>query len=107
MEHLFILLQAPNGGGVVGQLLLWGGIILVFYFFMIRPQQKKQKDQKVFTENLTKGQSVVTIGGIHGKILSTDKETLVLEVDKGTKLVVERSAISQESSKRYNDSVEK
>jgi preprotein translocase subunit YajC len=107
MQHLFILLQSPNGGGIVGQLLLWGGIILVFYFFMIRPQQKKQKDQKVFTENLAKGQSVVTIGGIHGKILSADKETLVLEVDKGTKLVVERSAISQESSKRYEDAAVK
>lgn len=107
MEPLFIVLQALGGNDMVGTILVWGGIILVFYFFMIRPQQKKQKDQKVFTENLSKGQSVVTIGGIHGKIVSTEKDTLVLEVDKGTKLVVERSAISQESSKRYEDTAAK
>jgi preprotein translocase subunit YajC len=100
MTQAFILLQA-QGGGLTGQLLLWGGIILVFYFFMIRPQQKKQKDQKLFSENLAKGQSVVTIGGIHGKIVDTESDTVVLDVGKGTRLVVERSAISQESSKRY------
>ena len=44
-------------------------MLVVFYFFMIRPQQKKQKELKAFRENMKAGDKVVTIGGIHGKIL--------------------------------------
>jgi preprotein translocase subunit YajC len=104
--NAFILAQA-GGGDWMGQLLLWGGIILVFYFFMIRPQQKKQKDQKSFSESLTKGAMVVTIGGLHGKVLTVEDNTVILEVDKGTRMVFEKSAISLDSSKQYMDTAKK
>jgi len=104
--NVFILAQV-GGGDWMGQLLLWGGIILVFYFFMIRPQQKKQKDQKSFSESLTKGAMVVTIGGLHGKVLSVEDSTVILEVDKGTRMVFEKSAISLDSSKQYMDTAKK
>ncbi|MFZ6664333.1 preprotein translocase subunit YajC [Peijinzhouia sedimentorum] len=104
--NAFILAQA-GGGDWMGQLLLWGGIILVFYFFMIRPQQKKQKDQKSFSESLTKGAMVVTIGGLHGKVLTVEDTTVTLEVDKGTRMVFEKSAISLDSSKQYMDTAKK
>ena len=104
---LTILLQAtPSGGGQYFQLIFFGAIILVFYFFMIRPQQKKAKDQKVFRENLKKGDTVVTIGGLHGKIESIGSDdTIIVEVDKGVRLKFEKSAISQESSKKYQSTV--
>ena len=54
---------------------------------------------KKFIEEIKRGDNVVTIGGLHGKILSTDEATVTLEVDKGVKLKFNRSAISQESSK--------
>lgn len=95
-----ILLQAGAGSGAYMQFILMGGIFLVMYFFMIRPQQKKQKDQKVFIENLKKGDNVVTIGGLHGKIVETTANTVVLEVDRGTKLTFEKTAISRDSSQR-------
>lgn len=104
--NAFILAQA-GGGDWMGQLLLWGGIILVFYFFMIRPQQKKQKDQKSFSESLTKGAMVVTIGGLHGKVLTVEDTTVTLEVDKGTRMVFEKSAISLDSSKQFMDTAKK
>ncbi len=104
--NAFILAQV-GGGDWMGQLLLWGGIILVFYFFMIRPQQKKQKDQKSFSESLTKGAMVVTIGGLHGKVLTVEDNTVILEVDKGTRMVFEKSAISLDSSKQYMDTAKK
>lgn len=66
----------------------------VFYFFMIRPQQKKQKELKNFRENLKQGDKVVTIGGIHGKILEVT-DTTVLINSEGTKIRMEKSAISQ------------
>ena len=62
----FVLLQTAGGGGGMVQLVLMGGIILVFWLFMIRPQAKKAKEQKKFTENMQKGDKVVTIAGIHG-----------------------------------------
>ena len=67
--------------------------LVVFYFFLIRPQQKKQKELKSFRENLKQGDKVVTIGGIHGKILEIT-DTTVLINSEGTKLRIEKSAIS-------------
>ncbi len=97
-----IFAQAATGGdnAWMSQLLLFGGIILIFYFFMIRPQQKKQKDHKKFVEDIKKGDNVVTIGGMHGKIYSIDDELVTLDVDKGTKLTFEKSSISLEQSKK-------
>jgi len=66
----------------------------VFYFFMIRPQMKKQKELKKFRENLAQGDKIVTIGGIHGKILEIT-DTTVLISSEGTKIRFEKSAIAQ------------
>jgi len=99
---LQILLQAPAGGGF-SNIIFIGAIILVFYFFMVRPQQKKASDQKKFRESLTKGANVITIGGLHGKIISVEDTTVVLEVDRGVRLNFEKtsiaSAVSEEAVK--------
>jgi preprotein translocase subunit YajC len=99
MEHLLnILLLAPQqqGGDKSGwwsflPLLL---IIVVFYFFFIRPQMKRSKDQKKFREALQKGQKVVTVGGIHGKIVEIQDTTVTLEVENEVRFRVEKSAIA-------------
>ena len=94
-----ILLQLPSGlPAMLPNILLWGGVALVFYLFMIRPQQKKQKDQKSFVDNLRKGDNVVTIGGLHGRIASVDANTVVLEVDRGVKMTFEKSSVSREAT---------
>ena len=94
-----ILLQAttPSGNGIT-TILMMGGIAIVFYFFMIRPQQKKQKEQKKFIEEIKKGDSVVTIGGIHGKVVEVSETKLTLDVDGKTKIQFDKSAVSQENS---------
>ncbi len=98
----FILLQAEGAGGsgIMGQVFLFGSIILIMYFFMIRPQQKKQKDAKNFVESIKKGDQVVTIGGIHGKVSSLEGDAIIMDLDKGVKIKVEKSAISAEFSKK-------
>ena len=73
-------------------------IVGVFYFFMIRPQMKKQKDEKKFRENLQKGDSVVTIGGIHGKIIEIEAATILVEVAMGTRIRFEKAAVSMNQS---------
>lgn len=101
-----ILLQAGQGGGI-SSLILFGGVALVFYFFMIRPQQKKQKEQKKFIEEIKRGDNVVTVGGIHGKVMSTDEDTVVLEVDKGVKITFQKSSISLDATKPASAKEEK
>ena len=98
-----ILLQTSSATGNMGSLLLFGGIAIIFYFFMIRPQQKKQKDQRKFINEIKKGDHIVTIGGVHGKIVEIDEETVTVDVEKGARIKFERSAISLESSKKLTE----
>ena len=82
-------------------------MIAIFYFFFIRPQQRKQKETKKYLEEIKKGEMVVTVGGIHGKIVEVSDTTVLVDVDRGTKLLVEKASISLEASKRLNDNSEK
>ncbi len=93
---LTLLLQFSGAPAGLSNILFIGAIILVFYFFMIRPQQKKVSDQKKFRESLVKGADVITIGGLHGRIVTVDDTTVVLEVDRGTRLTFEKSSIASE-----------
>jgi len=97
----------PQGkGGSSGTLIMMGLMILVFWLFMIRPQAKKAKKQKEFINNLQKGDKIVTIAGIHGKVNKVaDDGTLELEVSPGSYLKVERSAISLEWTANINKPV--
>jgi preprotein translocase subunit YajC len=99
-----ILLQAPAAGGSNNySLFLLAGMILVFYFFMIRPQAKKAKDAKKFQQDLQKGDKVVTIAGIHGTVNKVNEDgTISLEVNPGSYLKMEKSAISIEWSQQLN-----
>jgi preprotein translocase subunit YajC len=86
----------------IGQFLPMILIIVVFYFFMIRPQMKKAKDHKKYVEELKKGDKVITTSGIHGKIVDVNDTTFVVDVDSGTKIRFDKSAISLEASKALN-----
>ena len=87
-----ILLQAAEGQGSA-QLLFFGLIFVVMYFFMIRPQVKKQKKENKFRSQLSKGDQVITIGGIHGKIIELKENSVIIE-NYGVKMKIEKSAIS-------------
>ncbi|MBU2553447.1 MAG: preprotein translocase subunit YajC [Bacteroidales bacterium] len=100
MESMFILLQAEASeqSSWMSMLPLFL-ILIVFYFFFIRPQTKKSKEQKKFRESLQKGQKVITIGGIHGKISEINDTTVVLDISGGQlKITVEKSAIVQNTA---------
>lgn len=80
-------------------------IILLFavmYLFLIRPQMKKSKQEKQFAAELKKGDKVITMGGMHGKILELyDDGTCVIESGAG-KIKFERTAISMEKTRQLN-----
>ncbi|HOS49220.1 MAG TPA: preprotein translocase subunit YajC [Bacteroidia bacterium] len=104
MTTLNILLQA-GGGSAFQQIIPIALIMIVFYFFMIRPQTKKAKLEKDFKESLKKGDKVVTIGGVHGKIIEVQDKTFTLEIDNNVKVKIEKSAISAEVTKQYQEPV--
>ena len=88
------------GGGMGAQtFILFGGMFAVMYFFMIRPQQKKAKEQKAFQEAIGKGDKIVTMSGIHGKIVKVIDSTFELEIANNTTITIEKSVVSLEVTK--------
>ena len=81
---------------LVLQLVLLG---VIFYFFMIRPENKRRKAIATMQSSLEKGDRVVTIGGIHGRIHALEQETVTLINDEGQKWMFERNAISRKVEK--------
>ena len=67
------------------------------YFFMIRPQIKKQKKEHEYRSSLEKGDKIITIGGVHGKIISIKEDTVIIEVNEKTTLKIEKSSMSTNS----------
>ncbi len=92
-----IILFASNANDQKGagweQLIFLVLIIVVFYFFMIRPQMKRQKEMRKFREGLKKGDKVITTGGIHGRIIEVEEQTVLVEVDSNVKIRIDKAAV--------------
>ena len=74
-------------------LLMMGGMFVIMYFFMIRPQMKKAKEAKKFQDGIGVGDKIVTVGGIHGKVIEVDDTTVVISLDQG-RMRIEKAALS-------------
>ncbi|MEA1903866.1 MAG: preprotein translocase subunit YajC [Actinomycetota bacterium] len=88
----FVVLAQESGGGAWGSLVFLGLMIGVFYFLIIRPQRNRAKAQKELSASLEIGQEIRTIGGIHGKVLTVDEDSVLLAVEEG-RIRVSRRAI--------------
>lgn len=100
-----IVLEAPatppEGGGY-GVLLVYALFIAGMYFLMIAPQRKQQKEIKKFQDELAIGASVMTTGGIFGKVVQVGESKVTLQVAEGVRITFLRSAIlgaAEESDK--------
>lgn len=97
MNMLNILLMSQEGeGSGFGAFIPLLLIIVVFYLFFIRPQLKKQKDARKYREALKKGDKIITIGGIHGKITEVQEKTFTIEVAPEIRFRVEKSAVAMD-----------
>lgn len=88
--------QAGGGGAAGGGMLTFLPLILlfaVFYFLLIRPQQKRAKQHKQFMQNLKKGDTVITSGGLYGKITGITDEAITMEIAEKVRVKVSRSAV--------------
>lgn len=96
-----VMLQTPGGAGGF-QLIFLVGMIGVMYFFMIRPQAKRAKEQKKFAASIGTGEKIVTTAGIHGTVKRVNEDgTLQLEINHGTFMTIETSAVSMEMTNAY------
>ena len=83
--------------GLMGNLTTFLPLILMFvvmYFLMIRPQQKRQKELKTMMDALAKGDEVITVGGVLGKVSKVNDSYVTVEVSPNTEIVVQKSAIT-------------
>jgi preprotein translocase subunit YajC len=87
--------QSAGAGGAGGLMsfLPMIALFVIFYFLLIRPQQKRQKDHKEMVAGLTKGDEVVTMGGILGKIVAVDENFITVNVAKDTDVRVQKVSV--------------
>ena len=108
MNPLSIFLQnSPTEGNNWQFLAMMSLLFVVFYFFMIRPQQKKAKEAKKFRESLQKGSKVITIGGLHGKVVEVNDKTILIEADTNVRLRFEKSAVAMDSTMQITEEMAK
>ncbi len=89
-----VLLQAaPEAGGGISSIIMILAIFAIFYFFMIRPQKKRQEEFKKFRDALSVGDTVVTSGGIHGKIKEIHDNTIVLEIANNVNITIDKNSV--------------
>jgi len=88
-----------GGGGDISFIVMMAVVFAIFYFLMIRPQQQKQKEIKKMRESLTHGDMVVTVGGIHGKVMALTDNIVTLEVAEKVRIKVSREYIGTVSQK--------
>lgn len=83
---------APMDG--MFNLLFLAGFGLIFYFFMWRPQSKRAKEHRELVGGLSKGDEVLTAGGILGKVVKLNDDYVVLEVSEGNELTFQKNHVS-------------
>lgn len=88
-----ILLQAAqsSGGSGMTTLLMILAMVVIFYFFMTQSKQRKEMQKK--RDAMKAGDKVVTAGGIHGRVREISENTLIMEIDKGVEIRVNRDSV--------------
>jgi preprotein translocase subunit YajC len=87
---------AQDTFGMLNSLLIPTMLIIgIMYFLMIRPQQKRLKDHQAMVAAVRRGDTVVTSGGIIGKVAKVDDQELQIEIAEGVKIKILRSTISE------------
>jgi len=90
-------MASPQGGGASpwGTLIMFAAIFAIFYFLLIRPQRKQQKEHEEMVAKLEKGDEVVTLGGIIGRIIHVEDDRVTIKTGDDTRLEIERGKVGR------------
>lgn len=94
-----LLLAAPQAqpqDSMMYSFVFMGLIFAVFYFLLIRPQKKKEDTRRKMIDALKKGDNIVTVGGLYGKVTQVDEASVLVQVDENTKVRIDKTAISSQ-----------
>ncbi|MBR3290886.1 MAG: preprotein translocase subunit YajC [Bacteroidales bacterium] len=94
----FLQAQGAGQGSGLTMLLMLALIFVVMWLFMIRPQQKRQKELNNFRNSLSKGDKVVTVGGIYGTVIEVNDNKVLLEIDKDVRIKVDKASLVKDFS---------
>jgi preprotein translocase subunit YajC len=94
---VFLAQDEPTGGGGAF-LLMMVALVAIFYFLIIRPQSKRRREAAQLQRELSVGDEVVTVGGLHGTIAELDEQTVILETSEGIFSRYDRGAIGRRVS---------
>lgn len=99
---MFTLLQAQPQGGGMQMIIMIVLMFVIVYFFMIRPQRKRQKEIEAFRNSLAIGSSVITAGGIYGKVksLNEGESYITIEVANGVCIKVDRNYVYADATQQ-------
>ena len=92
ISDAYAAVGAPDNSG-------WSSIVLIvvmfvgFYFFLIRPQQKRQKEHQQLLSALSKGDEVVTGGGLLGRVTEVGDQFVTVEIAKGVEVKLQKQAV--------------
>ena len=93
MTGLFLIGPPTDGSNPFAPLIFMALIFGVFWFLLIRPQQKKEKERKAMIAAVKKGDNIVSVGGLYGKVLSVEEASVLAQVDDNVKVRIDKSAI--------------
>jgi len=89
--------QTATGPNPFGTVFMFGAIFMIFYFLLIRPQRKQQKAHDEMVKSLSRGDEVITVGGIIGRILHLTDDRVTIKTAEDTRLEIERSKIGNKT----------
>jgi preprotein translocase subunit YajC len=84
----------PPGGGMLEFMIMIGIFFAIMYFLVIRPQSKRAKEHKQLLESLTRGDEVVTSGGVLGRVTDVGDTFIELEIASGVQVKVQKIAVT-------------
>ena len=94
---------APATGSLVSTILTFGAVFAIMYLLVIRPQNKRKKELQNMINTLQKNDKIVTIGGIHGSVVTTRETSVIIKVDEGCKIEFSKSAIANVISRENSE----
>jgi len=97
-QTIFLMTSQGQQTGGAQSLIMMAVIIAIFYFFMIRPQMKKQKEVRIFREGIKKGDKVLTVSGVYGKVSEVNDITVLLEIADGVKIKIDKAGLVKDNS---------
>lgn len=87
--------QGGLGGSTFSAILPFVAIFALFYFLIIRPQQRQSRERKKMLAEVKRGDTIVTTGGIYGRVINVDGDDITVEIAKGINIKMVRSGISE------------